>query len=78
MALIKKSILVLAKILGIDDINDDGFGELIVGIPDSSTNGSSSGRIEIYSGRNILDEIIEPLFVMEGDGAQSNLGGNFS
>jgi hypothetical protein len=66
------------KIFGLDDLNDDGYGELIVGIPDSKGNGSASGRVEIYSGRNLLDENTDPLFIMEGDGAQSNLGGNFA
>ena len=75
------------KILGLDDLNDDGYGELIVGIPDSKTNGFSSGRIEIFSGRTILNDIdeenaeneaIQPLFVIDGEGAQSNLGTNFA
>ena len=51
------------------DVNQDGFGDIIVGMPDDDNNGVRSGAARVFSG---IDG--STLFTFDGDQANDNLG----
>ena len=39
-------------VAGLDDVNGDGFGDVLIGAPGNSANGSGAGAAYVYSGAN--------------------------
>ena len=55
------------------DVNDDGYGDVIVGAPENAEQGSEAGKIYIYLGSaSGIDPV--PIFTDTGNGADAKFG----
>ena len=58
-----------ASVCGAGDLDGDGFGDIVVGVPHSDGNGTDSGRVRVYSGQTG-----GVLYTWDGDAAGDHFG----